>query len=321
MTADNDRPTTAASCLGLPEPPADAAGFTALAALNIVRAVCARAGVPADDAVSVQPPADNATITLAGLGLVARIGVDASHIPRMRKELAVAAWLCEHGIAAVLPAARPPCPQLTVVGGRVLTWWQYLPGSGRASDEQLAAILRVVHDQPDPPTSVPVLDPFARVEHQIAAATGLEKEEREALRACWRTLARRWDASHWARRPPVLVHGDAHPYNTLTVHGRVHLLDFEDTALGPWQWDMTGPCAYHRVGWMSASELHATLAAYGRDPRETEDFDLLVSIRMLRATCWYASRSGREPHVLDQVRLRIASLADPGLYSGWRPGW
>jgi len=321
MTANDDGTAASGVRVGSPEAGAGSETFTASAALRIVRAVCAHAGVPADDAACVQPPADNATITLPSLGLVARIGIDSSHVQGMRKELEVSAWLSDHGIAAVLPVVHPPCRQLMVIDGRVLTWWKYLPGSERASAKQLATILRQIHDQPDPPSTLPPLDPFARVEHQIAAATGLTEEDRTALRACWNLLARRWNSSHWPQHRPVLVHGDAHPYNTLKVNGRVHVLDFEDAALGPWQWDLTGPCMYHLVGWMTTSELHDTLDAYGRDPRETADFDLLVSIRMLRATCWYASRSGREPHVLDQVRSRIASLTDPSLYTGWSPGW
>lgn len=296
--------------------------FTAPAALQIVGELCSSAGVPHNDATVVQPPADNATITLPSAGLVARIAVDVTHLPRMRKELEVAAWFADRGVPAVRLAPSPPSSQLTIHRGRVVNWWQYLPSSKRATTEQLAAALRHIHDQPGPAPAIAHLDPFARIDHQIAAATGLEERERRELHQYRNQFAERWAASPWPHHSPrVLVHGDAHVYNSLILDGQVHLLDFEDTALGPWPWDLATPVMYQRIGWMSPAELDATISAYGRDPRQIADFDLLVAIRMLRATCWYASRSGREPHVLDQVRLRIASLSDPSLLAGWSPGW
>jgi Ser/Thr protein kinase RdoA (MazF antagonist) len=296
--------------------------FTASAALRIVETLCASAGVPHADAAVVQPPADNATVTLPAVGLVARIGLDATHLPRMRKELEVAAWLSERGIPAAKPASRPPSLQLTIHGGRVVTWWQYLPSAERASAEQLATTLRRIHDQPSPVPAITRLDPFARIDHQIAAATGLAEGERRQLHQHRNRLADRWAASPWPHHTPqVLVHGDAHTYNTLIVAGEVHMLDFEDAAIGPWPWDLATPVVYHHLGWVTNNELDAVLTAYGRDPRHFPEFDILTSIRMLRMTCWYASRSGREPHVLDQVRLRIASLSDRSLLNRWSPGW
>jgi aminoglycoside phosphotransferase (APT) family kinase protein len=319
---ENTVATAGAERLTPTEDTAESGTFTAQAALQIVEELCSSAGVTHADATVVQPPADNATIILPSAGLVARIAVDVTHLPRMRKELDVAAWFADRGVPAVRLAPSPPGGQLTIHRGRVVSWWRYLPSSERATTEQLAAALRRVHDQPGPAPAIGRLDPFARIDHQIAAATGLDERERRRLHQHRNQFAERWAASPWPHHAPqVLVHGDAHVYNSLILEGQVHLLDFEDTALGPWPWDLATPVMYQRIGWMSPAELDATISAYGRDPQQIADFDLLVSIRMLRATCWYASRSGREPHVLDQVRLRIASLSDPSLLAGWCPGW
>jgi Ser/Thr protein kinase RdoA (MazF antagonist) len=287
--------------------------FTADKALEVLRGICKEAGVSFAGAEVLQPPADNAMILVPSIGLVARIGVDVSHRERLERELHAASWLAKHGLPTPAPADSGPCPQLTVTQGRVVTWWQYLPSREHADLPGLMAALRVLHGLPTAGLRIAEFDPWARIENQLRAATGLSPSDQARLINRWNELRAQWAGSRWPSEPKVVIHGDAHTLNTLVYQGSVYLLDLEDIRLGPWQWDAISPLIHLRAGWIGQRDYQAAIHAYGRDPSSEEDIELLVGIRLLRMTCWMASRSGRESGVTARVRRRIDYVEDPSL--------
>lgn len=295
--------------------------FNSAGALEVLHTVCASAAVSDDDATVLQPPADNAVIALPKLGLVARIGVDASHLDRLRQELHVATWLAQNGLSTPRPATSPPSRQLTIEQGRVFTWWEYLPSRTRTDLPGLMRLLRHLHGLRDPRPQISRFDPWARIPGQIAAAEGLVALDRARLRHRWEVLIGRWSRSRWAAEEQVVIHGDAHLRNTLVYRGRPFLLDLEDVRLGPWHWDAISPLVHRRAGWISDAEYRKAVKAYGQDPADEADIELLVSIRMLRMTCWLASRTGREPDLVGAVRRRIDTLQDSNPLGQWSAGF
>lgn len=319
--ANGDSAPIPRPCNMNPDPDAGRAPLTVTEAVMLAVTLCAAAGIEAEDAViGYAPPRTNAVVLIPSAGLVARIGADTGHRDRMRRELATARYLAGHGIAVAEPIQDPPCPQLAVVDGRIVTWWRHLPDANHATIPQLCSALRDLHTLPAPPARIGLgpFDPLARIPADIEAATGIDEKSRRVLQAHLSKLAARWYASSWPRRPAVLLHGDAHLGNALsTPDGRIHLIDFEDTSLGPWQWDLIGPIVFHRLGWTDDQTLNIGIEAYGRDPRDETDLDVLVHIKLLRMTCLYAALTGRVTQLREQVRLRIASLSDESLLSGW----
>lgn len=287
--------------------------FTTAGALDVVRGVCEASGVSSENAEVLQPPADNAVVHVPSVGLVARVGVDVTHRERLDRELRTAAWLAEHGVSTPVPAESAPCPQLTVAHGRVVTWWEHVPSREHADRTDLMAVLRSLHRLPVSGIRLPAFDPWARVENQLRAATGLSETDRARLRRRWDELRVHWSQSRWASEPSVVIHGDAHVLNTLVYRGNVYLLDLEDMRRGPWQWDAITPLVHLLAGWIGPVEYQTAVAAYGRDPAGEEDVELLVAIRLFRMTCWMASRSGREAEVVERVRRRIDYVEDPTL--------
>lgn len=287
--------------------------FTARAALELLRGVCEASGVDFEGAEVLQPPADNAMVLIPSERLVARIGVDVSHRGRLERELQAAAWLTGRGLPTPIPVAVPPCPQLTVARGRVVTWWQYVPSREHADLPGLMTALRVLHDLPVAGLDIARFDPWARIENQLRAATGLSGADQARLVERWDSLRSMWATSRWSSEPSVVIHGDAHALNTLVYRGSVYLLDLEDIRLGPWQWDAITPLIHMQAGWIPIDEYRASIEAYGRDPSAEAEVELLVAIRLLRMTCWLASRSGREPGVVERVRRRIDYVEDPSL--------
>ncbi|MFG3289767.1 phosphotransferase enzyme family protein [Streptomyces sp. NPDC048179] len=293
--------------------------FTKERALATAVAACNRLGIASNGARVLKPPADNAVVAIPSAGLLARIGADRSHESRLRTELHAARWLIRRGV----PAARPrdEYPQLVHEDGRVITWWELVDSRRSGSPAQLAALLRQLHAQGPPwPTGLPRLDPWVRLREHVEDATGVPASERAFLRRHLEELQAEWSKrSHdW---PEGMVHGDAHTGNTLDLgNGLAVLIDLERVSIGPTQWDTAVAVTYHHIGWYDDCAFADYATAYGRDPTHDEGMDLLVRIRMLRMTAWYASRTNREPEIVDDVLHRIATLRDPSIAKRWKPG-
>jgi len=289
------------------------ATFTAAVALDTVRAALARAGTGERGRLRLlQEPSDNAVVHVPGLGLVARVAAAQTHRDRLHRELTAANWMQRQGFPAAEPAADPPLPQLTVVNGRVVSWWEYLPSSTPATYHDHGRLLARLHALAVP-AFLPRLDPWARVAHQIAlAALALPDCDVAILRREHARFVDAWTASPWRRARAGLVHGDPYIGNSLDVEGRgAVLLDFEDMAIGPAEWDVASVFGAHLLGWMSATEWEAFCAGYGTDASGTAGFEFLVDILASRRCCWFASRASRDPDVVDAARHRIATLHLP----------
>jgi aminoglycoside phosphotransferase (APT) family kinase protein len=293
------------------------ATFTAANAEALVRDLLRQLGMPAEDLRALQPPADNAMVAVPQLGLVARLGVTAEHHARLARELELAEWLGARGIPATRPVDDPPTAQLVVVAERPLTWWRYLPSREPGTPRDLGALLTQIHAQPEPWPRLPRFDPWARVERQLAAATGLPASDRRTLADRWRLLRESWAASCWPSAERTVIHVDGHPGNVLRVDGTAYLLDLEDARIGPPEWDVAYVMGAWRIGWMSDGDYAGFCDSYGADLRDCDEIEVLVDIGLFRRICWYASRTGREPGIVPAVRHRIATLDQPHHAKHW----
>lgn len=291
------------------------------AVLRTVRALCAAAGMPCEDAHPVAwVSSENEIILVPSGGVVARV-TDLRYTARMRQELQVARFLDTVGIPAVQPAALPPSPQLTVVGDRVITWWQYIDGV-RPSLPQVASALKLLHrvELPAPQDlHLPRLDPCAALHRHAHVASRLPGADRNAYIRHVEELTDRWKSSSLARQPEALLHGDPHQDNAILSGGQVLLLDFEDVALGPPLYDLRAPIARVRKGTLTPGELTEFLSAYG--PVPDGEWDLVADLKIAAMVGAYVGLCRKYPHIVEQTRLRIRSLTDPSLYPQWWTKW
>ncbi len=293
-----------------------AAVLTESGMLRLVTHLCQEVGLACDDAALPQQPVTNAAVVLPTAGLVARVSSRAAR-ERMLREIQVADWLDACGIPVALPAAAPPYPQAEFRDGYAVTWWQYLPQVSKAPGSQVCAIAARIHRLRPPPGLLPRFDPFPAMRREIEQAVGMPRAEREQMHQVADALAERWRASHWATDRPVILHGDVHGTNIVNTALGVRVLDLEDVSLGPWQWDLAWYLAGREIGWVKEAELEEAIAAYGRDPREAPDIDLLVQVRLARMSTLVAAVTARSPHLAEQARMRMASVTDPDLRTGW----
>ncbi|WP_431910834.1 phosphotransferase family protein [Amycolatopsis thermoflava] len=247
---------------------------------------------------------------------IARAGQDAA----AAKEVAVAHWLEDCGVDAV--RVIRDINQPVHADGRPVTFWHELPPHEQGTVADVAAALRQVHKL-EPPTgfTLPELAPFVRLAERIDRATTLTGTDRAWLAQHLAALQDRY-ADLPAGLPPGVVHGDAWRGNIArTANGRVVLLDFERTAIGPPEWDLVST-GVSRVttAWLPEAEWTAYCSAYGHDVTTWPGFEVLRDIRELRMTLMACQLAVENPRYQEQAAHRLACIRGdrgPRPWAGW----
>lgn len=289
--------------------------FTPNATRSILMAACRDVGLDGTDAVLLRH-GENAVYRLIHHPVVARI---ARHADVPRREVAVAAWLASSG----LPAVRvcDGLDQLLMIDGRIITWWGLIVESAeQPTFEDLASVLRRLHDLPPPTTPLPDFDPMPRVLGRLTAAgANVAESDREFLVSRHAELRVAYESLSFelAEGP---IHGDAHLGNLMRREdGSVVLIDLEAFAWGPREWDASVfAAAYAVFGWMGEAEYRRCVDRYGWDPLTWSGFPTMRAIRELNMTTWLMQRAGESDIVDDEIGRRLVDLRNDELPRRWR---
>lgn len=279
-------------------------------------AACRDVGLDGTDAVLLRH-GENAVYRLIHHPVVARI---ARHADVPRREVAVAAWLARSDLAAVRVCDAPD--QLLVVDGRIITWWDLIVESPEAPTfEDLASVLRRLHDLPPPTTtSLPIFDPMPRVLGRLTAAgANVAESDREFLAGRRAELCAAYESLSFELEDGP-IHGDAHLGNLMRREdGTVVLIDLEAFAWGPREWDASVfAAAYAVFGWMGEAEYRRCVDRYGWDPLTWSGFPVMRAIRELNMTTWLMQRAGESEVVDDEIARRLVDLRNDELPRRWR---
>lgn len=251
---------------------------------------------------------------LGGRPIVARVARGPGWAETAVLEVRLASELVSAGVRCARPL---DVDQPVVVDGHPVTLWHEIPGPiGRPDAGQVGQILRELHDAPPVSVPLPALDPWERIDDRIAAAP-LDESTRRSLSDSYVRIRDQWATLH-STLGVGLIHGDPHPGNVaLTGSGELVLIDLETASRGPREWDLALLATYAvGLGWVPAAEYGAFVEAYGYDVTTSPAFPALRAVRELRMTTWYAQLAD-EPEVADEVRHRVACLADPTLPRRW----
>ncbi len=236
----------------------------------------------------------------------------------MERELRVAAWLRDHRVPAVRPLDGSGVLDLVTCRATV---WHQVPTTGNGSSDDLGAALKLLHRVPSAPRELGLarLDPLEGVEDYLAGAWRIDQSDLNfmATQAC---ELREAFSSLAPVLPTGVVHGDAHRKNVARTDQGPVLMDLERVCVGPREWDLVVAAVYRRLGWYSSGQYDRFVGAYGFDVREWEGFEVLSRMRLVRMAAWLCARTDREPRLLPEARLRIASLRRPEGFLGWTPG-
>lgn len=266
---------------------------------------CRQAGLDCDGARLLRVHA-NAIYHLPRENAVARVR-NASALERMRIAVQTAAWLAEQGF----PTLRPlDVTQPVIVGAHLVTFWEYLPPlDGRSADvTHLAGLLRVLHRHPLPPLPLPSIRPVGSTAAEARVSTVLSESERNWLVARCVELEEGF-ARLAATLPWGIVHGDAHTNNLLPQYeGGWVLIDWDSVGLGPPAYDFMPIYLRPRRFGYPHSLWHDFCTAYGTDPVEDGDLNLLAQIREVRSLSAFIRGAEHNPAARAELFNRLSSL-------------
>jgi Ser/Thr protein kinase RdoA (MazF antagonist) len=291
--------------------------FTSADAWATLAAASSAAGLRGQDAELLRL-GENAIFRLFQEPVVVRIARSFDVLQDAAKEVAVARWLRDAGIAAVEPTATT---QPMVIHHHPVTFWKLIADSGiKATVGDLARILRQLHNLPVPPDlPLPGLDIFGRVAERIAASPDLPTAERDFLEQRLAQLHRDY-ADLTFPLPRSAVHGDAHQQNLIRrPDGQVVLIDLERFAFGQPETDLAVTATEHLVGWHTDAEYADFCTTYGFDVTQWDGFPVIRQINELKMTTWLMQNVGESERVACEFQIRLRSLHDPDAPRHWQP--
>ena len=295
--------------------PDAAAGFSSTAILPTLEEACAQAGLSSDGAELLRL-GENAIYQLATDPVVVRIARSADRLPRVRRELCVARWLATSNVPAV--RVRDDIDQPTVVHeppGHVLAHRHrrrpspepHRPGAACSPPSTTPPAARA-----SCPASIRCGPSYSR----LAKAKTVTQDDRDFLKARCDDLNDELQHLEFAL-PRGPIHGDAHTNNLLTDHGQVVLIDFENAAIGPREWDLL-PIAIGVERYGRPERQYREFAdTYGFDVRAWPGYPVLREVRELTMTTWIMQNIGESPAVAAEFALRVSSLRERDFTRAW----
>ncbi|MCH5672388.1 phosphotransferase enzyme family protein [Streptomyces gilvus] len=239
--------------------------------------------------------------------LVVKVGRDAELLERARREVDVALWLAEEGVAAVRAAEPKPLS----VEGHPVTVWHRLPDPVRpAEPRDLAELLRVVHALPSPPFALPSRELLGGVERWLRLAgdaidpadAAYLRERRDGFAAAAAALT--------PRLAPGPIHGDALPRNVYVGPEGPVLVDLETFSADLREHDLVVMALSRDRYGVPAAAYDGFVAVYGWDVREWEGCSVLRGARETASCAWVAQHAPSNPAALVEFERRVASLRE-----------
>lgn len=247
--------------------------------------------------------------------VMARIGrsEEASH-----KEVRVASWFESERFPAARLAKHVRNP--ISANGFSVTFWEFI----REDDEpirtaDLGVILRKLHALTPPANlDLPKFEPVPKVAARLDRAEGIPKSDVSYLRDRAHNLEQQFFDLNFTL-PPGPIHGDAHNGNLMRdERGRIRLIDFEDFAWGPREWDVAvAAVRYKSFDWLNKDSYAEYVKAYGFDPISWDGFPVLRAIRELNMATWLMQRFGESAEIDAEILRRIADLRNEEFPRGW----
>jgi Ser/Thr protein kinase RdoA (MazF antagonist) len=279
---------------------------------------CKAAGLSADGARLLRL-GSNAVYRLAA-PVVARIAYADTDLEAARRTVEVARWL----ESAEYPAVRASdLDQPVIVDGYPVTFWEALSDNGDeyATIDQVADVIARLHKLTPPEgLALPPLKPFDNAEARIAESRWLTEDDRTWMTAELARLRTAYARLEFAL-PGGVIHGDANIGNVLhDCHGNPIVIDLDDFATGPREWDLILTAIYYdRFGWHTREQYETFTRVYGFDIMQWPGYPVLAVVREFIMVTWVVSKAGEGGRTLREARKRIDALRTGGSRKDWGP--
>ncbi|MFJ5917143.1 phosphotransferase [Streptomyces ardesiacus] len=292
---------------GVPED-GDETAFTAEATTSILQDACHAADLDPTGAELLRL-GSNAVYRLSSDPIIVRIAQDRTALPEMERAVGVARWL----EASDFPANRVPrnVSQPTVVGGRVVTFWESVQDREEyATLGEVADLLRRLHWLEEPEhLGLPYFDPHAKLAASLTALDGIADRDRDFLEERATEVGKAYDRLDFVL-PFGLIHGDANIGNVLRHRdGHAVLIDLDGFALAPREWDLILTAMYYdRYGWHSQEEYRTFVHHYGFDLMNWPGYETLADFRELMMVAWVGHQGATSERFAAEFEKRMRSL-------------
>jgi aminoglycoside phosphotransferase (APT) family kinase protein len=208
-------------------------------------------------------------------------------------------------------------PQPLRVNGQLVTLWHEVVATGpRPTGGSLASILRQVHALPDPEFPLPPWTPFDEIRQRLAEPEGVGQADLDFLLECCGDVEDQLRGIEY-RLPPGPIHGDAFLGNLIPGPDGPILCDFDSTAHGPREWDLT-PVAVGRLRFDYDRDTHGELASrYGFDVTQWSGFPVLRAVRELKLVTSVVPILRSNPSIRPQWEYRLRTFRSGDASARW----
>lgn len=279
---------------------------------------CEVAGLNADNARLLRL-GSNAVYRLT-VPVVARIARPETDTADARRMVAVARWLD----SAAYPAVRAlPLDQPIVLDSQAVTFWKAVSDDGDryATIDQVAEVIARLHKMTAPgDLCLPALEPFRDAGQRIAESRWLTGDDRAWMANELARLQAEYASLDFAL-PQGVIHGDANIGNVLRDdHGNPVVIDLDDFATGPREWDLIQTSIYYeRFGWHTREEYETFTRVYGYDLLQWPGYPVLAAVREFIMVTWMVLKAAESVRTSAEARKRLHALRTGGSRKDWDP--
>lgn len=221
-----------------------------------------------------------------------------------RREGAAASILTSSGVPAIQLAA----PTAVVIDGRAATIWKWVSSDGRAvAPEELGKLLSRAHaawrsSLGSEQEAWPRLDPVSKLCHRMKNLRCLG--EFPALQDRVEMAVQVW-STFTSIAPLQVIHGDAHSGNAISTREGLVLADFDETKVGPIEWDLVSAIVGHQRFGRPRSALEAFASGMRASRKLMDNARRLAPVKEASALTWLAVRALEDPRAHDELRRRL----------------
>jgi aminoglycoside phosphotransferase (APT) family kinase protein len=121
--------------------------------------------------------------------------------------------------------------------------------------------------------------------------------------------------------PPGVIHGDANIGNVLRdEHGNPVVIDLDDFATGPREWDLIQTAIYYdRFGWHTREEYDTFTRIYGYDLLGWRGYPVLAEVREFIMVTWMILKADESDRTSAEARKRLHALQTGASRKDWGP--
>lgn len=250
----------------------------------------------------------NAVYAFPDAGILVKIARPGTDAERLRKVMALVAWLTELKFPTVGLLGGLAQPQ--IIDGYAVTTWELLDPADEnpVTAAELGQLLRQLHRLPTPPVQLPTIEPFSDIAQSLDQSVILDADQKSFLSDHARQLQAGYTKLILSAGTG-LIHADPQRRNALRRNdGSPVLADWDTAAWGPREWDLATVEVHCRRFPDTPGSYDDFVASYGYELRTSPAYSTITATRELKMICTNARKSAPGTPAAAEVLHRVKAL-------------